>query len=119
MRKQVRLSGEIDDKTQEFIGIDDNLKNLLHEKMQNLHIYVGLTYDQYDGITSGTQKKYANHEEIVNTVKQITGDDAPYVIRLDLLEQYVRLMNRFLTQDVMKNLLKSSQELLQELFRTE
>lgn len=91
----------------------DEEQNLLKQTMQNIRFYVNKSYIQYRSIASNRGIKLSkdiqkNHQKI----------NKGFIIERKALKEYTNSMNAFLVKNIMKKLLESSQEVVENIFKT-
>jgi predicted rRNA methylase YqxC with S4 and FtsJ domains len=103
-------------KDPESIGDEEEAKNALLEMVQNLRYYVNLTYTTFSSL-----------KRVLKTEKQLTTDidscftlvQTQFIIKREAALLYCIYMNEALLKDVIQNLLKTSEDYLEELYKNE
>lgn len=87
-------------------------KVIIKTQLQRVRYSAHQTYIHYQSILSGTKKKVNSDVE-----KQYKNIKEKFVIDRSELEKYVTAINSVLIEEVIKNLLESSQDLIKELYQ--
>jgi hypothetical protein len=84
------------------------------EIIGQLKYHIELTRMQYAAIISHISKGFpANYEQLIRDIRN------SYIIKREQLEEYIIILHKFLLEDVIKGLLRSSQQLIDSLYPSE
>jgi len=92
--------------------LNDADKTFLDQQVQQVKIYSSVIYIKYKTIIE-TIKDIKKDDKLVDSYEKVS---AKYIIKIDDLELYVFRLNVILAQKIMKGLLETSQDLVNEVF---
>ena len=87
-------------------------KVLIMQTVQSLRFYARKVYIEYTAIMKGL--KQPNKKEIDELYEKVKNE---IIINVDDIEKYLIELNSFITEDIIKNLLETSQDIIDKMFK--
>jgi len=102
---------ELKEKSKDANEIEEQDRQALITTMQNIRYYLHQTYTQYTAITEATENQ--TNKQITEAYQTLAQN---FEYKITSLDFYVKEMNKFLLQKVVKNLLENSQDILDQIY---
>lgn len=102
----------------DFTKIPDNDKNLLVQQCQTVRYYAMVSFRSYKSISANIKREKDDKKEKRpdEYIEEIRNPKQPIIIDLKVLGDYVDSLLLFLTEDIIKTLLESSQEIIDKVY---
>ena len=107
----LNLIEEIEYKYKDIAKISENERSLLQTAVKSLKYYINKTFVMYKCIIETSKQ---TEDKKVNALRNKIKEN--FIIERVVLEEYVILLNTLLIQKVMKNLLETSQEIVESIY---
>lgn len=101
----------------DFKNMEEDDREIIRQIMQEVRYAIIRSWGEYQGLLGLKLKKFKLDPELEKLYSLLI-EEGPYVMDSKQIEAYAKRMNDILTSATMKNLLESSQELLQDLYDT-
>ena len=89
------------------------VQNNVTISVQTVRLNVHKTYIMYESIQQNLGKKGKKKEDLKNAYSVLKDD---FILKMENLEKYVISINSILVEDIIQNLLRSSQDLVKEVY---